>query len=134
MAINKKYSFSNEFAGQDLSNRPAAEFNNSEIVGSCFYQENKPDAHVFPADMTGVVFKRCNLDNCYIPKGNTVITEKDHPDYSCTKRIKVFPPTPIKPGLSEEVLELAKRTEVCSDWELDEKYWPVKPLHDNCLR
>lgn len=87
--INEIYSFkAYPYHGLSLKDRPVAEFNNSEIVGSCFYQEwLKGDAKVlkdiFPDGMTGVVFKRCNLDNIKIPAGNTV-----DPDCS-NRRIKV---------------------------------------------
>jgi hypothetical protein len=80
--VNKKYSYGS-WMGKDLSKVEAKEFNNSEIWGSCFYQENEPDKHIFPEDMTGVTFYKCNLDNVYIPAGNTV-------DSSCThKKIRV---------------------------------------------
>jgi len=81
--INKKYSFK-DFMGVDLTKVDSKELNNTEIVGSCFWQENSPKKQVFPPTMTGVIFRRCNLDNCVIPDGNTV-----EPD--CTnKQIKIF--------------------------------------------
>lgn len=55
-----------DFTGQDLSKR---EMKDIAIFGSCFSNET-PNAHVFPDDMTGVTFVRCNLDNCFIPEGN----------------------------------------------------------------
>jgi len=66
---NEQYSYGN-FTGQDLSARPAAEFD-GEIMGSCFSQpqtfsRGDPLRDVFPAEMTGT-FVRCNLDNCRIP-------------------------------------------------------------------
>lgn len=90
MAINEKYSFK-DFTHQTFTSVDASEFDNSEIKGSCFYQETAWDAdslgasakesrsNVFPPAMTGVTFIRCNLDNCLIPAGNTV-------DKSCSER------------------------------------------------
>lgn len=76
MIKNKKYSY---FIGQNQSfkNRPASEFNNSIIIGANFYQENAPKSDIFPDGMTGVVFKRCNLQNVNIPVGNTVENDCD---------------------------------------------------------
>ncbi len=83
MAINEKYSFK-DFMHQSFIGVDASEFNNTEIKGSCFYQESLWDADslsatpkdpmidVFPPTMNGVVFIRCNLDNCKIPTDNTV--------------------------------------------------------------
>ena len=96
--------------GQDLSDRPASEFNNSIIIGSCFYQENKPDSHIFPEDMTGVVFQKCNLDNVFIPAGNTIKVsntdkrikaQNDKEDWIVDKDNK-----PIEPMNKEMFLEL----------------------------
>lgn len=42
------------------------------IEGSCFSQEI-PNRHVFPDDLVGTTFVDCNLDNTYIPPGNTII-------------------------------------------------------------
>jgi len=83
MALNEKYSHK-DFTGQSFTDLNADEFNDSEIIGSCFAQESEystqglddnppnPMVDVFPAAMTGVTFTKCNLDNCNIPAGNTV--------------------------------------------------------------
>jgi hypothetical protein len=78
MAINEEYSFK-DFTGQSFTGVDASEFNNSEIIGSCFYQEYKNGEaipqngkDIFPAGMTGVTFSRCALDNVNVPAGNTV--------------------------------------------------------------
>ncbi len=69
--MNEKYSNKN-FTGQDLTKIDANEFNNTTIANSSFYREGEPDAVVFPPAMTGVTFEGCNLDNCFIPNGNTI--------------------------------------------------------------
>lgn len=84
--INEKYSYKN-FTNTVMTDADVNELNNTIIVGSCFYQENLPDRHIFPDNMTGVVFKRCNLDNVYIPSGNFVETEGANK--STHKKIKV---------------------------------------------
>ena len=70
MKKNAKYSHGS-FKRQDLSGVDPAEFNDTEIVGSCFYQDAHHSA-TLPDKMTGVVFRNCNLDNCIIPAGATV--------------------------------------------------------------
>jgi len=70
MAVNDEYS-KKDFTNQDLTKESADDFNNSEIVGSCFFQHTVR-TDVFPSAMTGVTFEKCNLDNCVIPAGNTV--------------------------------------------------------------
>ena len=99
--INKKYSFK-DFTAQSFASVDPSEFNNTEIVGSCFYQEAEPDTEVFPAGMVGVTFKRCNLDNVKIPPGNTVEGS------CCHRKIKV-----------QNDLE---------DWFLDTSLKPVEPM------
>lgn len=120
MTTNAKYSY-RDFTGQSLADVPAEELNGTEIVGSCFYQENESDARIFPSSMKGVTFRRCNLDNVYIPNplvgpnANVVVTEG--PDACCTKRIKCFPPP------NHEKFKGAV------DWEVDKNGKPLKPMH-----
>jgi hypothetical protein len=82
--LNEKYSYK-AFPTHGLSFKgvDATEFNGTEIIGACFFQEwVEGDAEVikdiFPNGMTGVIFTKCNLDNISIPVGNTVVggTEK----------------------------------------------------------
>lgn len=99
--INEKYSYK-DFMGQDFASVNASEFNNTEIVGSCFYQEAEPETEIFPVGMVGVTFKRCNLDNVKIFPGNTVEGS------CCHRKIKV--------------------QNDLNDWELDESLKPVEPI------
>lgn len=115
--VNKQYSYG-DFTHQSFVSEPAKDFSNTEIIGSCFYQEAAWDAgglsptppdprvSIFPAGMTGVVFRRCNLDNVIVPPGNTVITSGAEP--CCHRRICV-----------QNDLE---------DWELDSANKPTEPL------
>lgn len=72
---NEKYSFQ-DFTNQNL--RSATDLNGAVIIGSCFYQTcaadftGDPLRHIFPGDMRDVAFVECNLDNVYIPPGNTI--------------------------------------------------------------
>lgn len=76
MDYNETYSFkdfSNQSFAMDLI--PPGTI----IRGTCFYQEGRPDSHIFPETMTGVTFERCNLDNCYIPPGNVLAEQAGIP-------------------------------------------------------
>lgn len=68
---NLKYSHK-AFWGQDLRGVDPSEFNNTEIVNSGFGQV-EPFTECFPSGMTGVVFDNCNLTNCVVPPGNTIL-------------------------------------------------------------
>lgn len=78
MSKDKTYS-DKDFTGHNLQDRK--NMSGLLIVNSCFSQEI-PDTVVFPADMTGTTFEDCNLDNVFIPPGNTV-------KRGTTKRFKV---------------------------------------------
>ena len=68
--VNEKYSYK-DFMGESFTHLPASEFNNSTIIGSNFYQENKPDEDIFPDGLVNVEFQKCNLDNVLIKTGMT---------------------------------------------------------------
>ena len=59
-----------DFTSQTLIER--TDLNGQFIRGSCFSQQ-VPDSVIFPEGMTGVTYLNCNLENCVIPEGNTVI-------------------------------------------------------------
>ena len=75
--LNEKYSYK-DFTQVPLGKRSAAEFNNTRIVGSQFFQDF-PETQIFPSNMTGVEFESCALDNVSLPPGNTV-------DEKCSRR------------------------------------------------
>ena len=68
MKLNKKYSYASH-KRKTFLDVPASEFNNSEIIGASFYQ-NEPYTDVFPADVVGLELSG-NYDNCNIPAGAT---------------------------------------------------------------
>lgn len=68
--MNEKYSYK-DFTQKSLAHLDASEFNNSEIIGSCFYHETPTE--VFPPDILGVTFTKCNMDNVILPEGNTIV-------------------------------------------------------------
>ncbi|MBU2249108.1 MAG: hypothetical protein KKD77_20340 [Gammaproteobacteria bacterium] len=70
--LNEKYSYQSHKRKKFLDVGPI-EFNDMEIIGACFYQDT-PYSDVFPKDIRGVIFRNCNLDNCNIPAGATVIS------------------------------------------------------------
>lgn len=59
-----------DFTGQDLSSR--ADMDGLFIENSCFSNET-PRALVLPSTLSGTTFSYCNLDNVFIPTGNTLI-------------------------------------------------------------
>ena len=82
MAINETHSFK-DYMHLSFVAADTADWNNSTVKGTCFYQEAGINAsalsdiekHIFPAGMTGVIFERCNLDNVFVPSGNTVLPD-----------------------------------------------------------
>lgn len=100
MAMNEKYSYK-DFTYKTFLDTKPEEWNDSEVVGSCFYNE-KPKSVIFPEGIKGVKFIRCNLDNIVIPKDCTV-------EGGCNKLIQVQ-----KDG---------------EDWLLDNDLNPVEPLN-----
>lgn len=98
--INEKYSYKN-FTNQSFKHLKAEEFNNSEIIGSCFYQFNNPNSDIFPPNLQNIIFIDSNLDNILIPNG---VTLKN----SSNKKIK--------------------RQNDFEDWILDESLMPIEPI------
>jgi len=103
--MNKKYSFKS-FTNQTFTGVDPAEFNNSEIARSCFYQEGAPDKHVFPDNIQGVTFRECNLDNVYLPPGNIII------------------------GGSHDKIMVQNDLE---DWIVDDSLKPIQPVNDSAF-
>jgi hypothetical protein len=71
IACNAEETKLRTFKRQSFRDIDPIEFNNSEIIGACFHQD-VPFTDVFPPNIEGVVFTKCNLDNCNIPPGATV--------------------------------------------------------------
>ncbi len=99
--INEKYSY-RDFMHKSFKDVKAEEFNNSVIVGSCFYQEGTKRIEIFPK-LENVEFRRCNLDNVKLKGTNLTLTEG-----TTNKKIKA------KDGV---------------DWIYDEDDNPIEPLN-----
>lgn len=72
---HNKYSVKN-YSGKNanfLKNEPIKDLQEGIIIGTSFYQAERPNSDIFPSGMTGVTFKNCNLDNVLVPVGNTII-------------------------------------------------------------
>lgn len=85
--VNEKYSYE-DFMNRSFRNLPASDFNNSLIIGSCFYQEiltGTPERDIFPDDLVNVIFEKCNLHNVIIKPGMTIGLG------NCTHNIQVDP-------------------------------------------
>lgn len=68
--MNEKFSHK-DFINQILTDTDPVEWNDTEVINSCFYNET-PNTRVFPDGITGVVFVGCNLDNVIVPKECTM--------------------------------------------------------------
>ncbi|MFZ2937603.1 MAG: hypothetical protein WA066_02740 [Candidatus Omnitrophota bacterium] len=71
----QSFTYDDKYSHKDFTGRKlldVKDLNGITIFGSCFSQEI-PDKHIFPDNMAGVTFINCNLDNVFIPIGNTVI-------------------------------------------------------------
>lgn len=116
MALNEKYSYK-DFTGKYFTDIPASEFNNSEIVGSCFASQ-VPNREVFPSGITGVHFEGCNLDNVIVPPGNTetggchrrTAWQNDGENWNVDETLKPVTPRSIKAferlGLSSDPTDI----------------------------
>lgn len=99
--LNDAYSFK-DFTGQSLVDVPVEDLSDTTIKGTCFAQQGQVSTVVFPTAMSGVTFDRCNLDNVFVPTGNTV-------NASCAHR-KILVQNDGE------------------DWILDENSQPVDPI------
>lgn len=98
MSMNEKYSYK-DFSDKEFTKEDPVEFNDSEIIGSCFYDEKIRE--VFPKDVRGLILTKCNLDNVILPNGVTV-------NGGCHRMIQV-----------QNDLE---------DWIVDEENKPIEPV------
>ena len=94
-----KYDFK-DFTGKSLRD---TNLDDMVIVGSCFAQEGHPYQHIFNDTMKGVTFRRCNLDNVYIPPGNIMD--------DCSNR-QIMVQNDLR------------------DWEVDEHLFPVRVVNE----
>lgn len=102
--------YDTEYSFKDFTKKSLKEIdlNGKTIYASVFMQEI-PDSHIFPEDMRGVTFVNSNLDNVYIPPGNTVIggtrrrfqVQNDGNDWIIDSKNK-----PIEPINKEQYLEI----------------------------
>ena len=98
------YDCSDEFSFRDLTGRSNIILPNDIIIyASCFSQE-VPGSKIFPNDMSGVRFIKCNLDNVFIPVGNAAI--------DCTQR---------KFKVQNDL----------RDWELDQSDVPTRVINED---
>jgi hypothetical protein len=100
MAMNEKYSYK-DFTGMTLITTDPKEWNETEVIGSCFAQQN-PKTSIFPAGIKNVKFVKCNLDNVTLPG-------------TCT----------MEGGINRQI-QAQKDGE---DWLVDDSLNPIEPLN-----
>lgn len=127
--VNKKYSYK-DFMDKSLKGADVAELNNSTIIGSCFYQQENPDADIFPDGMTGVIFQRCNLDNVLVTAENTVDESNTHKKLKTQKDkctwILDADNKPLEPLNKSKFIEL--------DLSIDPLDIPTEEVEENILQ
>ena len=119
VAYDMKYSF------KDYTNSPRVDIPNDVVVYATMFLQEMPDSHIFPENMKGVTFVNCNLDNVYIPEGNTVIGGSH-------KRFKVQ--NDLRDWLIDEnnkpIELIGKEYWESEGYSVDPKDIPSKPLKD----
>ncbi len=116
-----------DFTTGTLRDRTAEELNGKTIYASCFSKET-PDTPIFPDGVKNVTMVSCNLDNCAIPNGVTVIgganrrfsIQNDRNDWEVDKDNK-----PIKPLDTEQYIKLGV--------SIDPKDLPATMMTENIL-
>lgn len=121
MAINEKYSYKS-FGRNPAALKTAIDLAGT-IVGSGFSQSTL-DAHIFPDTMTGVVFEKCNLDNVYIPPGNTVDPSCSHKRFATQNDLEDW----FIDGADKPVEPIDKKMYEKLKLSTDPKDIPVTPL------
>ena len=81
---------------------------NGKTIYAINIQADKPDTHVFPDKMTGVIFANPNIDNVFLPPGNQVILC----NHDAPKRVLTL--------------------EDGCDWVLDKDNNPLETIDPNC--
>ena len=121
MKLNERYSYQS-WKRKVFVDVDPVEFNDTEIIGACFYQD-RPYSDVFPKDVKGLVLTKCNLDNVNIPAGATVnggcnnhiLTQSDGEYWIVDRDLK-----PVRPRDADKYVALKLST--------DPKALPAEPL------
>jgi hypothetical protein len=86
--INEKYSYQ-DFTNISFKHLNASGFNDTVIVGSCFYQEILDNVHewvdIFPDGVVNLQFKGCNLDNVLITNDMEMLNDCCHRQITSTE-------------------------------------------------